>query len=80
MSRISHDRRLSIQLERGAGMSIQVKPLLMNRADIVAAYLEYRNDYLSPAVWGEHRGLDTQEAIELLHVMRVIAYGEHPDA
>jgi len=54
--------------------------LPMTRADIVAAYLEYRNDYLSPAVWGDHRGLDTQEAMELLHVMRVIAYGKHPDA
>lgn len=40
---------------------------------------DYRNNYLSPAVFAEHNGLDTQEAIELLAVARVVADHKHPE-
>ena len=52
----------------------------MNREQLAALYLEWRNNYLTIATWAEHHGLYDQEAADLLNVARQCHENPHPDA
>jgi hypothetical protein len=53
---------------------------MKTREAIIADYLDYVNNYLSAALWGEHRGLSEVEAMRLLAVYGDIFNDRHPDA
>jgi hypothetical protein len=54
---------------------------LMDIREILKAeYLDYLNNYLSPSVFGEHRGLTEDQAHQLIKLGRAIFESKHPDA
>ena len=52
----------------------------VNREQLAALYLAWRNDYLTIAAFAEHHGLYDQEAADLLNVARRCYENPHPDA
>ena len=52
----------------------------MNREQLAALYLAWRNDYLTIGAFAEHNGLYDQEAADLLNVARRCYENPHPDA
>jgi hypothetical protein len=53
---------------------------LMDIREILKAeYLDYLNNYLSPSVFGEHRGLTEDQAHQLIKLGRAIFESKHPD-
>ena len=52
----------------------------MNRNQLIAMYLDYRNNYVTVARWAEACGLTEQEGADLLTILRSIFNGQHPDA
>ena len=51
----------------------------MTRENLILAYKEYLNNYLTPALWGEHLGLSEAEAYDLHAFLCRIASNLHPD-
>jgi hypothetical protein len=47
---------------------------------LIALYNDWRNNYLTLAVFAEHNGLTEAEARSLLDLMHVIANHAHPEA
>lgn len=53
----------------------------MNTRDVlVQIYLDYLNNYLSPAGYAEQNSLTIEQATALLAVVREVARSEHPEA
>ena len=46
---------------------------------LIAAYLDYVNNYATAALYAEHNGLTTSEALALLNVARKVAEHDHPE-
>ena len=50
------------------------------REQLDAMYMDYFNNYLTPAVYGEHNGLTEAQAAALLTLAREINRTPHPEA
>ena len=50
------------------------------RDTLIAAYLDYRNNYLSVQTWAEHNGLTWAEGEQLLILARCVFDHPPPDA
>jgi hypothetical protein len=50
------------------------------RAILSSEYLDWVNNYISPSVFGEHRGLTEDQAHQLIKLGRAIFESKHPDA
>lgn len=46
---------------------------------LIAAYLEYRNDYLTVAKYAEHNGLTYEQGSKLIDLGRELFYSNHPE-
>ena len=47
---------------------------------LIAAYLDYVNNYVSSALYGEHNGLTNEEAETLVKLARKVYEHKHSDA
>jgi hypothetical protein len=47
---------------------------------LISEYLDFWNNYLSPSVFGEHRGLTEDQAHQLINLGRDLFNSKHPDA
>ena len=54
-------------------------PPMLRRERLAAEYFEFRSNYLTPAVFGEDRGMTAEEATALLEVAKSCAYNDGPD-
>ena len=52
----------------------------MTRAQLIAVYLDYRNNFLSIAGFAEYYGLYEDEAAHLINAARSCFNREHPEA
>jgi hypothetical protein len=50
------------------------------REILKAEYLDWVNNYLTPEVFGEHRGLTEDQAHQLIKLGRAVFESKHPDA
>ena len=50
------------------------------REFLKSEYLDWLNNYLTPAVFGEHRGLTEDQAHQLIKLGRAVFESKHPDA
>ena len=50
------------------------------RQYLTTHYLDYRNNYLTVAVFAEHNGLTEQQATNLLAIAKDVFYSNHPQA
>ncbi len=50
------------------------------RDQLIAAYLDYRNNYLTIRAYAEHNGLNVVQAEILIALAREVASTKHPDA
>ena len=54
---------------------------LMNiREFLIKEYLDWINNYLSPEVFGEHRGLTEDQSHQLIKLCRSVFQSQHPDS
>ena len=53
---------------------------MITREKLIKEYEEWRNDYLSPSTFSEHRGLTEEEGKLLIELGRLIASHDHPEA
>jgi hypothetical protein len=54
---------------------------LMDIRDLlISEYLDFKNNYLSPSLFGEHRGLSEDQAHQLIKLGRDIFNSKHPEA
>lgn len=51
---------------------------MITRERLAEEYYEFLNNYLSPEVFGEHRGMTAEEATAFLEVARSCAYNDDP--
>jgi len=58
----------------------QAKGMSTMRDVLLAAYLDYFNNYLSTSLWAEHNGLTEEQGAALIDIARKVARSEHPDA
>jgi ADP-ribosylglycohydrolase len=49
------------------------------RETLKAEYLDWVNNYLTPAVFGEHRGLTEDQAHQLINLGRAVFESKHID-
>ena len=52
---------------------------MITREKLAKYYLEYRNNYLSPALFAEHRGFTEDEGKILIELGRMAWEETHPD-
>lgn len=52
---------------------------LSARNALIEIYMDYVNNYLSPAIFAEHNGLTEQQALSLLDLCRSVYNSPHPD-
>lgn len=50
------------------------------RTIFIGAYLDYRNNYLTPARWAEHNGLSEEHGRAFLALAKAIFESNHPEA
>ena len=50
------------------------------RDTLINAYLDYRNDYLTVALYAEHNGLLLEEAQRLIDLGREVFNHAHPES
>lgn len=50
------------------------------RDTLIALYMDWRNNYLSVALFAEHHGLTVEEANKLLDLALAVASHDHPEA
>lgn len=50
------------------------------RDQLIAMYLDWRNDYVDVATYAEHNGVTLDQAVALLDLAREVANSDHPDA
>lgn len=50
------------------------------REFLIREYLDFLNNYLTPEVFGEHRGLTEDQAYQLIKLGRAVFESKHPDA
>jgi hypothetical protein len=53
---------------------------MITREKLVAEYNDWRNNYLTPEKFSEHRGLTEEEGKILIELIRLIASSKHPEA
>jgi hypothetical protein len=53
---------------------------MITREKLAQEYLDWRNNYLSPALFAEHRGLTEEEGKVLIELARKAFNDNHPDA
>ena len=56
------------------GLNMDIREILKTE------YLDWVNNYLSPGVFGEHRGLTEDQAHQLIKLGRDVFESKHPDA
>ena len=61
------------------GFSALHKKSMITREKLAREYLEWRNNYLSPALFAEHRGLTEEEGETLIELGRKAWEETHPD-
>ncbi len=49
------------------------------RGFLTRIYVDWRNNYLTPAKFAEHNGLTEEEAERLIELSRSVFYSKHPD-
>jgi hypothetical protein len=49
------------------------------RGFLARIYLDWRNNFLTPAVFAEHHGITEEEGKRLIELARSVFYSEHPD-
>lgn len=47
---------------------------------LIDQYLDYKNNYLSPDLFAEHRGIDLEQAKALIDIGRDLFNTKHPEA
>lgn len=47
---------------------------------LIDQYLDFKNNYLSPDLFAEHRGIDTEQAKALIDIGRDLFNTKHPEA
>jgi hypothetical protein len=52
---------------------------MISREKLIQEYIDWRNNYLSPALFAEHRGLTEEEGKILIELARKAFEGNHPD-
>jgi hypothetical protein len=52
---------------------------MITRDKLIEEYLDWRNNYLSPALFAEHRGLTEEEGKILIELGRKAWEENHPD-
>ena len=50
------------------------------RAQLIAAYLDYTNNYMTIAKFAEHNGLTMEQGQQLITLARSVYNTAHPDA
>jgi hypothetical protein len=50
------------------------------RNRLINAYLDYFNNYLTPAKWAEHNGLSEEHGRAFLALAKAIYESKHPEA
>ena len=60
-------------------MATTTKDKMITREKLAKEFLEYRNNYLSPALFAEHRGLTEEEGKALIELGRMAWEETHPD-
>lgn len=50
------------------------------RETLIAAYLDFRNNYLTVEKYAEHNGLTEEQAYKLIDLAKQVFESEHPDA
>ena len=53
---------------------------MSTREFLISEYLDWVNNYLTPEVFGEHRGLSEDQAHQLIKLGRAVFESKHPDA
>jgi hypothetical protein len=53
---------------------------MSTREFLIKEYLDFLNNYLSPEVFGEHKGLTEDQAHQLIKLGRSVFESRHPDA
>jgi hypothetical protein len=53
---------------------------MITREELIKEYNEWRNNYLSPSVFSEHRGMTEEEGKILIELSRLVASHNHPEA
>jgi hypothetical protein len=53
---------------------------MTTREKLMEDYADWRNNYLSPALFAEHRGLTEEEGKLLIELGRLIASHDHPES
>jgi hypothetical protein len=52
---------------------------MITRESLAKEYLDWRNNYLSPAIFAEHRGMTEEEGKALIELARKAWEETHPD-
>ena len=50
------------------------------RETLIAAYLDFRNNYLTVGKYAEHNGLTEEQAYKLIGLARDVFSSDHPEA
>jgi len=50
------------------------------RQFLIDEYLDFKNNYLTPAIFAEHRGIDEEQAKALIDIGRDLFNTKHPEA
>lgn len=74
MLRRSSVQSRTIRQGKGKTMSKQYRDVL------IAIYLDYKNDYLTPETFADHNGLHVDQAQRLIDLGRDVFNSAHPDA
>ena len=51
----------------------------MMRTKLIEAYIDYVNNYLTPELWGEHNGLNTEQSVAFLQLAKAVYDTQHPE-
>lgn len=52
---------------------------MVTREDMILDYLQFKNNYLSVELWGEHRSLTPEQAHKIIALYRQVFESPHPD-
>jgi len=51
-----------------------------SRNYLIEQYLEFKNNYLSPSLFAEHRGMTEEQGLSLINLGRNLFNSKHPEA
>lgn len=53
---------------------------MITRETLIEDYLDFLNNYLTPALFAEHRGLTLEQGQSVIDLGRALFNSKHPDA